>query len=83
MDFPTLLHVCLVTQSLITHLHAAFPTEFLHPSVLGCAVVLREASQYFIFFLLLLMTLFRLYNEGGIMDALMVLLCFLLIFMTA
>lgn len=74
VDFPTPLHICLVTQSLITQLHAAFPTEFLHPSVLGVpAVVSREAIQYFIFLLLPLMTLFRLHNEGGIMDALMVL----------
>lgn len=52
VDFPTLLHVCLVTQSLITQLHTAFPTEFLHPSVHGMPAFVSKRSYSIFCFLL-------------------------------
>lgn len=53
VDFPIFLHVCLVIQSLITQLHAAFSTEFLHPSVHGMPAFVSKRSYLIFCFLLI------------------------------
>lgn len=52
MNFPICLHIYLMTHSLITQLHTAFSTEFLHPSVHGMPTAVSKRSYSIFCFLL-------------------------------